>query len=423
MMPLARFSTFSLAIAVLLGASAIVSAQAASAPAKPPAAAQLPADPWPQVLDLSNGQVLVYQPQVNKWDGNRIDLRAALAVKPTGAKDESFGVIFASARTQVDKVMRTVVFEDMKISKVDFPTLPDRGAPLTAELQKEFAARVRTMSLDRLQASLAVTGVTPPTVAVQNNPPRVLVSYSPAILVPIDGAPVMKPVPGHSRYNRVVNTRALIVQGGFGDSFYMHVYDGWLSANSLEGPWTQASLGPFLRSAFDSTAQELAKAGTVDLLDGGPKADPKPTLASGVPTIYTSQVPTELIVFKGQPDFVPIVGTQLLWSSNTTSDVADQHCQQRLLRAALRPLVQGGRTFRAVDLRRQQHAAAGLRAYPAAFARRRRAADRRRHAAGAGSRHREHRSRRQRLCRSRTGQNSRPNSTARRNGFPSSARR
>ena len=66
---------------------------------------------------------------------------------------------------------------------------------------------------------------------------------------------------------------------------------------------------------------DLAKAGTVDLLDGGPKANPKPSLAKGVPAIYTSQVPTELIVFKGQPDFVPIVGTQLLWASNTTSDV------------------------------------------------------------------------------------------------------
>ena len=28
-----------------------------------------------------------------------------------------------------------------------------------------------------------------------------------------------------------------------------------------------------------------------------------------------------MIVFKGQPDFVPIIGTQLLWASNTTSDV------------------------------------------------------------------------------------------------------
>src|SRR6185369_13757744 len=37
--------------------------------------------------------------------------------------------------------------------------------------------------------------------------------------------------------------------------------------------------------------------------------------------IYVRQVPSELIVFKGQPDFVPIVGTQLLWASNTSSDV------------------------------------------------------------------------------------------------------
>ena len=71
----------------------------------------------------------------------------------------------------------------------------------------------------------------------------------------------------------------------------------------------------------NAIAQELAKTGVVDLLDGGPKANPKPSLANGVPTIYTSQAPTELIVFKGQPDFVPIVGTQLLWASNTTSDV------------------------------------------------------------------------------------------------------
>ena len=163
---------------------AIVSALAVVAPSRarelpsrraraPPAApattgAKPPADPWPRVVDLSNGQVLVYQPQVNKWDGNQIDFRAALAIKPTGAKDETFGVIFATARTQVDKVARTVVFENLKITKIDFPTLPNRGAAYTAELQKEFAKTIRTISLDRLQASLALAGIKPPTVEVQN---------------------------------------------------------------------------------------------------------------------------------------------------------------------------------------------------------------------------------------------------------------
>ena len=265
--------------------------------------------------------MLVYQPQISKWDGNRIEFRSALAIKPAGATNETFGVAFATARTQVDKVMRTVVFENLKVTKSDFPTLPDRGASYAAELETRLANDLRTISLDRLQASLAAAGIKPPAVPVNNAPPQIIVSHSPAILVPIDGAPVLKPIPNHSRYQRVINTRALVIQGGFGDEYYIHVYDGWLSAKALSGPWSQAFMRPLVQSEFDSIANELAKSNTVDLLDGGPKADPKPSLSKGVPAIYTAQGPAELIVFSGQPDFVPIVGTQLLWASNTTSDV------------------------------------------------------------------------------------------------------
>jgi hypothetical protein len=150
----------------------------------PVASAQLPADPWPRDISISNAAVLIYQPQVNKWEDNQIDFRSAAAIKPTEGKDETFGVIFATARTQVDKVARTVVFENLRITRSDFPTLPDHGAQYAAELQKRVAADVRTIALDRLESSLALVGVKPPVVAVQNNPPQVLVSYSPAILVP-----------------------------------------------------------------------------------------------------------------------------------------------------------------------------------------------------------------------------------------------
>jgi hypothetical protein len=265
--------------------------------------------------------VLVYQPQVVKWTDNQLDFRSALAIKPAGANEETFGTIVATARTQVDKVLRMVTFENLRISKIDFPTLPNRGAAYAPELQTEFAKSVRTIALDRLEASLALAGTKPPTVAVQNAPPQVIVSNTPAILVPIDGAPVAKPVPDRPEAQRVINTRALILQHRTSGTYYLHVYDGWLQADSIGGPWTQGFIRPLVRSALDSIAQSLAKAGTVDLLDGGPKANPKPTLANGVPTVYTTQVPSELIVFRGAPDFVPIVGTQLLWASNTTGDV------------------------------------------------------------------------------------------------------
>jgi hypothetical protein len=134
--------------------------------------------------------------------------------------------------------------------------------------------------------------------------------------VPIEGKPVVKAVPG-TRFERVINTQALIARAGSSGAWYLHVYDGWLSAASLDGPWSKASPP----AGLDALARSLAKAGTVDLLDGGPKAQPRPTLARGVPAIHVSQVPAELIVFNGQPDFVPITGTGLLWAQNTTADV------------------------------------------------------------------------------------------------------
>src|SRR3954471_3981414 len=170
-----------------------------------------PPDPWPRVVDLSTGQVLVYQPQINSWTDNQLAFRSAMAYKKDNSKEQDFGVIIATTRTQVDRAARTVVFEDLRISKIDFPTVPDRGAGFGSELSKAFAAQVRSMSLDKLEASLAANGVKPPAIEVANAVPRVIISNSPAILVPIDGAPVLKAVPNHSRVQRVINTRALIL--------------------------------------------------------------------------------------------------------------------------------------------------------------------------------------------------------------------
>jgi len=51
------------------------------------------------------------------------------------------------------------------------------------ELQRRVASHVRTISLDRLESSLALTGVNPPAVDVKNNPSQVFVGYSLALLI------------------------------------------------------------------------------------------------------------------------------------------------------------------------------------------------------------------------------------------------
>ncbi|MEI6547506.1 MAG: hypothetical protein WCN85_10870, partial [Burkholderiales bacterium] len=300
-----------------------------------------PSAPWPRATQLSGGAaMLVYQPQVDAWDGNQMQLRAAVSVKPAGSQAQVFGVVLATARTAVDRAARTVLMNDVEVTKIDFPSLPDRGAAYGAELKTKAIGSVRTLSLDKVEASLKATGVKAPSFPVQNNPPRIIASTSPAILVPIDGPAAIRPLPDDTRFKRVINTRALILQSGGGDTFFLHVYDGWLTAQTLDGPWQVARSTPL---GIDSVAKKLAASGLVDLLDGGPTANPKPALARGVPTIYTSSVPTELIVFKGQPNYVPVAGT-LLWATNTGADVFIDSASNNTY------LLLSGRWFRSVGM-------------------------------------------------------------------------
>ena len=301
-----------MAIALLLAMYAAVpraSAQTASAPA------QAPAGTWPRDLPLSNAVMTVYQPQVDKWEGDTLQLRAAVAAKPNGGGNPVFGVIWAEAHTEVDRAARMVTLSNLSLTRIRMPTLDDNGGGYLRELRQRIPNAVRTIDLDRLQASLAASGQIKSTgLPVRNDVPRIIVSTAPAVLVPIAGEPVLQPT-ADSRYQRVINTRALILQDG--NTYFLHLYDGWVSAKSLDGPW---STGAFPPPGMDRLAGDIAKSGQVDLLDGG-KVQPKPTLAKGVPAVYVSRTPTELVVFDGKPDLRPVTGTRLLWAANTMADV------------------------------------------------------------------------------------------------------
>jgi len=286
---------------------------AAQVPAQTPAAKPgVPSAGWPRHVPLADGALLVYPPQVVQWDGSTITFRSAVAMRKA-VGNETFGTVDATATTHVDKIARSVALADVKLSKVSLPGMTDTSA-LSAALPRSFAS----VSLDRLQMSLAARDAKPATVAVANPVPRVIVSTSPAILVPIDGPAVWKPVAGSPGFSRAINTRALILKSGTAPQVYLRLYDGWLMADSLAGPWQQPFLAP---NGIDAVAKKIAATRVVDLLDGGRKANPKPSLASGIPAIYVSESPAELVVFKGAPELTPVVGTSLFWAANTTSDI------------------------------------------------------------------------------------------------------
>ena len=90
---------------------------------------------------------------------------------------------------------------------------------------------------------------------MKNTPPIIYFSTVPAILVLIDGEPVLRPVPGTSA-QRVINTGVMLVYDGY--TYYLHVFDGWMQALQLSGPWAVSYAPPPMLDSVVTAARGAA---------------------------------------------------------------------------------------------------------------------------------------------------------------------
>src|SRR5262249_60601701 len=88
-----------------------------------------------------------------------------------------------------------------------------------------------------LEATLAATRAQSSTagVAVNNDPPRIIVSTVPAVLVRIDGQPSLRQAPD-SALLRVINTRALVLLDPATRHYYLFAARRWVQASAGRGP-------------------------------------------------------------------------------------------------------------------------------------------------------------------------------------------
>jgi hypothetical protein len=317
---------------------------AQTGPAPPPASRVTP-DPWPKMREIAGAKYTLYQPQLDTWNGYDFQAHAAVSVLPRGAKDPVFGAIEITAVTDVAKVSRTVHFRTIRIVRAVFPSAVDRAATYQQALQAMLSSGPSTMSLDRLEISLAINGAErkAQAVPVENDPPRFVFSTRAAVLVPIDGVPLWRPVPS-TRLERIINTRALIALDDTTGRFYIHLFDGFVEAPSIAGPWTRAVHVPPGVATLETT---LASRNVIDPMTGPSDAkNPgrKASLSNGVPEVTVTTTPTELIVTDGPPDWVPLEGTMLLYVKNTTGNVFKD------LNDQLTYVLVTGRWFHAPDL-------------------------------------------------------------------------
>ena len=277
---------------------------------------------WPRTMTSGADTFVIYQPQVDKWDGNRVSLYTAVELKTGKDKAPTYGVIWFSARTEVDKFNRQVTLDQVELEKVKFPLAPEKEGELAGLIKPKLPGATKTVSLDRMQASLEASDEEIKGVDVKNDPPKVIISTKPSLLVLIDGPPRLAEIQG-TKLQRVINTRAVLLFENDKKKYYLRVQDWWLEAKELEGPWSYAKKLPDDMKKAEEYVVSQASAQTLEaqqqqqqqpsLKEAGKKAE--------IPVVYVEFGPAELIETKGEPQYTQIPGTGLEYVANTNGNI------------------------------------------------------------------------------------------------------
>ena len=264
---------------------------------------------WPRFHATNGYEFAIYQPQISSWPGNQLTGRFVVAVRPTGTSNETYGVVFFQARTDIDKVNRLVTLQDFQITKMNFPSAKDKENQYRNLLLSFQGQALKVIPLDHLETVFAASGdiVNAKVQAVKNDPPKIFYSTLPSLLVLVDGNPVYGGIDNDCQ--RVINTRAILIWDGNPQNkgFYLYADNQWYSASALAGPW---AVPPSTPPNLDSALAAALATKEVDPLY------PKNPDAPSVEQIYVSTVPAELIQTEGSAGLLSVTGTDLLYVGN-----------------------------------------------------------------------------------------------------------
>ena len=280
---------------------------------------------WPRQFDSPSGSFVIYQPQPEDLTGDLLMGRAAISLQHSERETPTFGVLWFNARLLTDRDSSTVTMRDFDVTKVRLPDITPAEASRYESLVETEAARWDLSgSLEELQAGLASAEKERASVAALDNaPPHIVVRNERAILLLYDGDPVLEPIVG-SKLERIANTPYAVVFDHATQTCYLNGANLWYRASAPLGPWTPIAEPPAEVRAVvppDTTAG--------DQVQGAP------------PAVVTATEPTELISIDGEPKYAPLVGDELLYITNTESDVVREVSTQALY------VLIGGRWYRA----------------------------------------------------------------------------
>lgn len=270
------------------------------------------AETWPKKIKNEKGELTIYQPQPESLDGTTFSGRAAISVK---VKDSNpvFGAVWIVATLLTDRDSRAASFSDIKIPNIKFADEVDKSTldQFKSLIEGEMLKWELKVSIDEIITTLeSVFWSTKD--EFKNDPPEIIITNKPSILVFIDGEPILKDMVGFP-YQRVENSPYFILFDKKEKVYYLYGEKLWFSSNIINSDWTIVKSPSTnllkIQKELDKVAEE----------DG---EDEVATAKKGVvPEIVVRTKPAELIQIDGEPNFVPVKGTDLLYVKNSEDNI------------------------------------------------------------------------------------------------------
>jgi hypothetical protein len=288
---------------------------------------------WPREKYSNGTRLIIYQPQVDDWKNFQdLSWRMAVSLTPKSGK-EVVGVVEMKGNTDIDNVAKVAIITNPQVTGIYFPSLDKASAEKMEQLFKTFVPSTFSVSLHSLIASTPKKEA-PAGAQLNNDPPKIFVSYRPSILLSVNGEPVLSEVP-NTNLKFVANTQWPLFFDSANSTYYLAVGQQWLAGSSLEGQW----------SATKKLPPDMSKVPQDKQWSALKKFIPPPAKSGGVtPDVFYSDKPAEVILFDGQPVYAQIPDTQLEYATNTNSVVFVFTPTQQFY------YLTAGRWFRTTDL-------------------------------------------------------------------------
>lgn len=266
---------------------------------------------WPRTITTSTGDLVkIYQWQPESFSNETLQASAAISILQDGKDEPVFGMIWLTAGTETNG--QNVNIRSVDVTSIKLPDEND-GSRLS-ELQSAIADGMSgwnlSLPLSELNSTLQVNQQQEKlSGSINNNPPKIIYSDKPSLLVVIDGAPKLQ---SNSKWGvqTVVNTPFIIIKNN-DNKFYLYGGKHWYSAPSATGPYNITTNIPNNLESIQSDIAQATKDNNVQQEEND----------YNISRIIVSTEPAELLQSNGEPNFSPVQGTSLLYVKNSDNDI------------------------------------------------------------------------------------------------------